>query len=501
MQNKDIVIAIDEGTTNCKAIALDSSGKVLAKASRPLEIKTPNPGWVEQDAEFLVQKTLEVVAETLKEVDPARVGCIGISNQRETAVGWYRDSGRPFNAAITWQCSRTAEFCEALREKQLESVIKRTTGLPVATLFAGSKMRWLLDSLEGGRELAQKGAVCLGTVDAWLLWNLTGGKAFRCDYSNASRTQCFNLATLNWDKQMLEIFGIPAAALPEICPSSYNFGVTANLKGIPDGIPIMSMAGDSHLALYGHGLGERGCVKTTYGTGSSVMAPLDTPDTSVAALATTVAWHDGNKVTYGIEGNINHTGDALKWMCEVTRMGKLEDANAYINQIADKAPDNLGIYFVPMLTGAGAPWWQEQARGIITGLTRGATTAHLIRAALECITYQIADVIDFMHKIPGFKLNTLMVDGGPTKNDWLMQFQADLLGCKVARSGTSELSAIGAAMLALKCKDNLSTDQLRHLIPEHFVFTPNPERTKEYARCRKEWTEAVKIALNTHHGS
>ena len=493
---KDIVIAIDEGTTNCKAMAIDSKGNVLAKASRALEIATPNPGWVEQDGEVLFAKTLEVVAEVLTQVDPQKVGCIGISNQRETAIGWYRKTGKPLNMAMTWQCSRTADFCEKLRAENLTDKIKETTGLPVATLFAGSKMRWLLDNTPNALEEAQKGEVCLGTIDAWLLWNLTGGKEFKCDYSNAARTQLLSIKTASWDEDMLKIYGIPKAALPTICPSSYNFGTTLGLKGVPDGIPIMSMVGDSHAALYGHCLGEIGFVKTTYGTGSSVMAPLPAPDTSVGALATTIAWHNGTNITYGIEGNINHTGDALQWMSLVTRTNTLPDVNDYINNIAQKAPTNLGIYFVPALTGAGAPWWQEKARGVICGLTRGATVDHLIRAALESIAYQIADVIDFMKKVPSFKLDTLMVDGGPTKNDWLMQFQADLLGCKVSRSETSELSAIGAALLALKCKDNLSDEQLKELIPSHFVFEPNAERTALYAKCKQEWDAAVRMTLN-----
>ncbi len=493
---KDIIIAIDEGTTNCKAVAIDSRGQVLAKSSHPLEISTPNPGWVEQDGMVLVQRTVEVVANVLREVDPERVGCIGISNQRETAIGWYRKTGVPLNMAMTWQCSRTAEFCQKLRADGLEGVIKEHSGLPVATLFAGSKMRWLLDNTKDGLELAQKGEICLGTIDSWLLWNLTGGAEFRCDYSNAARTQLLSIKTASWDPQLLAIFGIPQQALPEICPSSFQFGVTCGLNGVPDGIPVMSMIGDSHAALYGHCLGEIGFVKTTYGTGSSVMAPLSVPDTSVPELATTIAWHDGSAITFGIEGNINHTGDALLWMSQATRTNTLPDANTYINEIAKRAPTNLGIYFVPALTGAGAPWWKENARGVICGLSRGATVDHLIRASLESIAYQIADVIEFMRKIPSFQLDTLMVDGGPTKNDWLMQFQADLLGCRVSRSDTSELSAIGAGMLAAKCLGGLGREQLQAMIPSHFVFTPNPERHEELKRCKAQWDAAVQMTLN-----
>lgn len=492
---KDIIIAIDEGTTNCKAVAIDIKGKVLAIESLPLQISTPHAGWVEQDGEVLVNSTIEVLAKCIAHVDANRVGGIGISNQRETAIGWYRDTGKPVSPAMTWQCSRTAEFCEKLREQGYANKIQQTTGLPIATLFAGSKMRWILDNIKGAKEQAEAGNVCLGTIDAWLLWNLTGGESFKCDFSNAARTQLLNLKTTSWDEEMLKIFGIPRKALPTICPSSNNFGVTKNVKNVPDNIPILSMIGDSHAALYGHSLGKLGCVKTTYGTGSSVMAPLPDANTFIKELATTVAWHDGDKVTYGIEGNIAHTGDALKWLSEATGVDKRPDSRDYVNNIAKLAPTNLGVYFVPMLTGAGAPWWDENARGIIYGLSRGTTNAHLVRASLECIAYQIADVIEFMKKSPTFKLEMLMVDGGPTKNDWLMQFQADLLGCKVSRSSTAELSAIGAGMLAFKCLGNMDNEALSALIPEHFTFEPDAKRHAEYQKCKKEWDVAVNLCV------
>ncbi|MBQ9274535.1 MAG: glycerol kinase [Succinivibrio sp.] len=492
---KDIVIAIDEGTTNCKAVAIDGEGKILGKASRALEIDTPNPGWVEQDGKVLVERTIEVVAEVIGQLDPNRVGAIGISNQRETGIGWYRDSGEPLNAAITWQCSRTADFCASLREQGKAQRIKEVTGLPVATLFAGSKFRWLLDNTKDGQQLAAAGKICLGTIDSWLLWNLTGQKVFGCDYSNAARTQLLNLKEARWDQEMLSFYGIPAAALPEIHPSSFNFGSTLGLRGIPDGIPVMSMIGDSHAALYGHCLGRPGFVKATYGTGSSVMAPLFTADTSVGPLATTVAWHDGQRITYGLEGNIAHTGDALNFMATVTGVFERKDANEYINGIFNSTSDNMGVYFVPMLTGAGAPWWNEKARGTVVGLTRGTTTAHLIRASLESIAYQIADVIEFMKKAEGFKLATLMTDGGPTKNSALMQFQADLLGCPVSRSDTPELSAIGAGLLAMKCKDHLADSELERLIPQHETFTPDLKRHEELLLCKKQWDHAVSMTL------
>ncbi len=275
--SKDIVIALDEGTTNAKAVALDEQGNVVAKASRPLTIQTPREGWVEQSAQTLLEASLDVIRQVVAQVGAERVAALAVSNQRETAVGWYRASGQPLGPAITWQCSRTADFCHALRAQGQEAQIKAVTGLPVAPLFSASKMRWLLASVPNGAQLAQQGEICLGTVDSWLLWHLTAGDSFCCDYSNASRTQLLNLNTADWDDEMLTLFGIPRQALAEIRPSSGLFGHTRQLAGIPDGIPVMAMIGDSHAALFAHGLGAAGCVKATYGTGSSVKARSHQP--------------------------------------------------------------------------------------------------------------------------------------------------------------------------------------------------------------------------------
>lgn len=269
---KEFIIALDESTTNAKAVVLDSRGKVIVKFSQPLAIQTPRDGWVEQSGEALVTASLTVIASAVAHVGAENVAALAISNQRETAIGWYRDSGEPINAAITWQCTRSAAFCDTLRHDRQEQHIKRATGLPIAPLFSASKMRWLLDATADGHLRAERGEICLGTIDSWLLWNLTAGEAFCCDYSNAARTQLLNLHRGEWDDEMLALFGIPRAALPDIKPSSGLFGHTKGLAAIPDGIPIMAMIGDSHAALFGHALGEAGCVKATYGTGSSVMA-------------------------------------------------------------------------------------------------------------------------------------------------------------------------------------------------------------------------------------
>lgn len=493
---RDIIIALDEGTTNAKAIAMDTNGNVVASSSLPLSIKTPHEGWVEQEAELLVSASRTVIADVIQQVGAERIAGIAVSSQRETAVGWYRDTGTPLNAAITWQCSRTAEFCETLRSNHHAETISASTGLPIAPLFSASKFKWLLDSIPNGRTLAEEGQICLGTVDAWILWNLTGGESFFCDYSNASRTQLFNIHQKKWDSNLLQLFGIPANALPAVKPSSSLFGTTSGNTGIPDGIPILSMIGDSHAALFGHKFGELGCVKATYGTGSSVMAPVQNITTDVSSLARTIAWHNGEQMIYGLEGNIAHTGDGVAWMGEVTGLNELP-ASDYIdalNTLPDSVDSTIGVYFVPALTGLGAPWWDEQARGVITGLTRGVNRAHLIRASLEAITYQIADVIEVMKQHSGFKLEALMVDGGPTRNDWLMQYQADLLGVSVLRSNVAELSAIGAGLLALKAFDEDKFNQAKEAIDLHTEFKPDLQRHERLQDSWNQWSKAVEKA-------
>lgn len=494
---KNIIIALDEGTTNAKAVALNKAGEVLVKFSQPLSIQTPHEGWVEQSGTLLVEASVQVLANAIQAVGAENVCALAISNQRETAIGWYRHTGAPLHAALSWQCSRTADFCEALRRDNLESKIKSITGLPVAPLFSASKLHWLLESVPNGFSLAEKGEICLGTIDSWLLWNLTAGGAFYCDDSNASRTQLLNLVTGDWDDEMLQLFQIPRAALPAIKPSSGLFGYTKGVKNIPDGIPIMAMVGDSHAALFGHALGETGCVKATYGTGSSVMAPVNATRSSVPTLATTIAWHNGEKRVYGLEGNIPHTGDAVAWMADSTGLSELPETelNHELNTLPASVENTLGVYFVPALTGLGAPWWVDNARGLICGLNRGVKRAHLIRAALESITYQIADVINAMRQHPDFTLTALMVDGGPTKNSWLMQYQADLLGCPVMRSDVPELSAIGAALLARKAISPLSLQEMQAMLPVHHAFYPDMARHQRLQQRWREWRLAIEKTL------
>ncbi|MDR1829118.1 MAG: FGGY-family carbohydrate kinase [Methylobacteriaceae bacterium] len=483
------VLAIDEGTTNAKAIAVTADGRVKAKASRPLTIETPHPGWVEQDGGLLWQATLSVIREVIAGMDGVTPLALAISNQRETAIGWDRSTGQPLAPAITWQCTRSAPFCEQLKKDGLEEIIRLTTGLPIAPLFSGSKMNWILANTGDGFTRAANGGICLSTIDGWLLWNLTGGHSFFCDLSNAARTQLLNLKTQAWDETMLSRFGIPAVALPQIRPSSGFFGETSGLDGVSDGIPILSMIGDSHAALFGHGCGKPGLIKTTYGTGSSVMGPIFHVDTIVPDVATTVAWHDGENAVYALEGNIAHTGDAVAWMLDAT--GQHAATNEELQTIPASVESTLGVYFVPALTGLGAPYWRPEARAAIVGMSRGTGRAHLVRAALESIAYQIRDVIEVMKAHPDFQLETLMVDGGPTRNDWLMQFQADLLQTPVARSDTAELSAIGAAALAWRSFSRLSLADVRHMLPQHEYFQPAPDKKEQMVENYAGWKKAV----------
>lgn len=484
----EYILAIDEGTTNAKAMAVSRDGRILGKASRSLRIETPRAGWVEQDGKALWEATLAVMREVVESVAGSPVA-IAISNQRETAIGWDRGTGLPLKPAITWQCSRSAPFCEQLKRNGLDESVRTTTGLPIAPLFSASKMNWILENIENGRARAENGEICLSTVDGWLLWNCTGGKAFLCDLSNSARTQLLNLKEQQWDDGLCRVFGIPRAALPEIRPSSGFFGETLGLAGIPDGLPILSMIGDSHAALYGHGCGKPGLIKTTYGTGSSVMAPVFTVDTTLRDVATTVAWHDGGDSVYALEGNIAHTGDALAWMLEVT--GQAHLTGQELQTIPASVPGTLGVYFVPALTGLGAPYWNPEARAVISGLTRGVESVHLIRASLESIAYQIRDVIEVMRGHPDFQLQTLMVDGGPTRNDWLMQFQADLLQTPVARSDMAELSAMGAAALAWKAHSSLKLRDIEQLLPDHEYFYPDSDKAADYAELYAGWKQAV----------
>jgi glycerol kinase len=438
-----VILAIDEGTTNTKAVLVDEKGRVVAEASRSLSIAYPQPAWVEQDAWEIWQATLAAAAQVLSGVPAGRVAALAITNQRESVLAWERATGKPLGPCVTWQCKRSAPFCGELRQRGLADTIYRLTGLTVDPMFSASKARWLLENIPDGMRRAQAGEICLGTVDSWLLWSFTGGAVHACDVTNASRTQLFNLQILAWDDTLLGIFDVPAAALPEVRLSSAFHGTTAALPGIPAGLPIAALIGDSHAALYGHAGFQPGAIKATYGTGSSLMTPTSTLVFSQRGLSSSIAW-GYQQARYCLEGNIYVTGAAVQWLADFLALDSPEKVEALANQCSDTG----GVYFVPALAGLGAPYWKESARGLITGLTRGSTAAQVARATQEAIAYQVRDVFETMQAEAGTPLQVLLVDGGATRNQALMQFQADILGVPVLRSLASDVSALGAAYLA-----------------------------------------------------
>ena len=437
------VVAVDQGTTNTKAVLVDQRGTVVTTASEAVRVAFPRPGWVEQDPLEIWEATRRALARCLGNVDPGEVAAVGITNQRESVVAWDRSSGQPLGPLVSWQCTRSAPLCNRLRAAGLEALVRTRTGLRLEPMFSAGKMRWLLDVIPFGQQRAENGEVCLGTVDTWLLWRLTGGRAFCTDVTNASRTALFRLDKLEWDPELLDWFGIPRAALPEVRPSSAWYGELAALDGLPPGIPVASLIGDSHAALFGHGAPKPGWVKATYGTGTSLLGATPGLPAIPDGLVGTVAWADGG-VVYGLEGNIPTTGAAVQWMERVLGLGGPEQ----LTQLAAEVEDAGGVYFVPALAGLGSPWWDDQARGLITGITRGTDRAHLARATLEAVAFQVRDVFDTMVQGMEVQPEALLVDGGASRNDFLMQLQADLLGRPVWRNNCPETSALGAAYLA-----------------------------------------------------
>jgi len=491
----EFVLAIDQGTTNTKALLVGRDGQPAFRASVPVSIQSPRPGWVEQDPVELWESVVRVVAQCLAWATErgSSVAGVAISNQRETVVAWHRATGVPVAPAILWQCRRSAAICDELKAKSHESMLRERTGLGIDPLFSASKMRWLLENVPRLREQASAGDVCLGTVDSWLIWKLTNGKVHACDVSNASRTQLLNLRTAEWDEQLLALFEIPRAALPAVRPSSSMFGECSGLQELHK-VPLVSAIGDSHAAMAGQGCFVAGAVKATYGTGSSLMTLLpDLPETTrQSRLATTIAWGvSGLGVQYALEGNISMAGSAVQWVGEF--LG-LADPIAITTELAASVRDSDGVYFVPAMVGLGAPYWDNRARGTITGLGRTTRAAHLAHAAIEAIAFQVRDVFDAMVDESNCELPVLRADGGATRNDWLMQFQADILGRLVMRSGHEDISALGAARLGgltLGWWPSLSAPAV--LLSEAEVFSPRM-RPEEREDRYQGWKLAVRRA-------
>ena len=444
MGKKQAVLAIDQGTTGTTAMLLDGAVRVLAIHNVEFPNHYPAPGQVEHDTDEIWQSVGSAVGAVLSRVPDVEIVAIGITNQRETSLFWERDTGRPIHRALVWQDRRTAEACAALKARGLEPMVKARTGLVLDPYFSGTKAGWLLDHVPGARARAEAGELLFGTIDAWLTWKLTG--AHVTDPSNASRTLLFNLHTMGWDPELLALFGVPAACLPRVVDNAGVIGHTRGLGFLPDGIPVAGLAGDQQSALFGQACFRPGAAKCTYGTGAFVLLNTgDQPVTSERGMLTTVAWRLDGQVTYALEGSAFIAGAAVQWLRD--GLGIITTA-AEIEALAASVPDAGGVIFVPALTGLGAPHWRPEARGVLSGLTRGTTRAHIARATLDGVAMQIGDMLGAMVEEAGTPLAELKVDGGAAKNDLLMQLQADILGVTCARPTVLETTALGAAFLA-----------------------------------------------------
>ena len=439
------ILALDQGTTSSRAIVFDKSGAIVAVAQQEFRQIFPKPGWVEHDANEIWATQLDVARQVLKKagIHASDIAAIGITNQRETTVVWDRTTGKPIANAIVWQDRRTAAACDKLKARKLGPMIRRKTGLVVDAYFSGTKLQWILENVPGAKAKAKAGRLAFGTIDSWLVWNLTAGRRHITDASNASRTMLFNLRTGDWDEDLLKLFHVPRSVLPEVRSSSEVYGETTLLGA---SIPIAGIAGDQQAALFGQACTQPGMVKNTYGTGCFML--MHTGAKLIASknnLLTTVAWRIGGRTEYALEGSIFIAGAVVQWLRDGLGIIK---SSGEVESLASQVPDNGGVYLVPAFAGLGAPHWDQYARGVIVGLTRGSTRAHIARAALEGIAYQVADVLHAMQNDSKIRLKELRVDGGACANNLLMQFQADLLGVPVIRPRVSETTALGAAYLA-----------------------------------------------------
>jgi len=444
---KRYVLALDQGTTSSRAILFDWNGQIKGIAGQEFKQIYPQPGWVEHDPKEIWQSQMQVARRVLSEnyVLPNDLAAIGVTNQRETTILWDKHTGEPVHHAIVWQCRRTAPFCETLREEGWTASIRKKTGLVLDAYFSGTKIKWIMDHVPGLREKAAAGDILFGTVDSWLIWHLSGGKVHATDFSNASRTMLFNIHDLVWDQEILDRLDIPEAMLPQVLPSSTVYGYT-DRKLFGAEIPIAGVAGDQQAALFGQTCFETGMAKNTYGTGCFML--MNTGEKAFSSdhgLLTTIAWGLDHHVEYALEGSIFMAGAAVQWLRD--QLGLIQHA-AQTEQMAQAVEDTGGVYLVPAFAGLGAPYWDMYARGTIVGMTRGTSKEHIVRATLESIAYQTRDVLELMAEESGMEIKSLRVDGGAVQNDFLMQFQSDLLGVPVERPVVAETTALGAAYLA-----------------------------------------------------
>ena len=489
------IMALDQGTTSSRAILFDKSGKIFHTAQQEFTQYFPKSGWVEHNADEIWSSILAVIAGVLSEknITAEQIEGIGITNQRETTVVWDKKTGKPIYNAIVWQSRQTSDICHELKESGYNELFRDKTGLLIDAYFSGTKVKWILDNVQGAREKAERGELLFGTIDTWLVWKLSGGKRHVTDYSNASRTLMYNIHELKWDEELLSILGVPASMLPEVCPSSEIYAHTEKSHFFGHAAPIAGIAGDQQAALFGQACFESGMVKNTYGTGCFML--MNTGDKAVKSehgLLTTIAWGIDGKVEYALEGSIFVAGSAIQWLRDGLRMFRNSSES---EEYAKRVESTEGVYVVPAFVGLGTPYWDSDVRGAIFGLTRGTEKEHLIRATLESLAYQTKDVLDAMEADSGISLKTLRVDGGAVENDFLMQFQADLLNVPVERPLISETTALGAAYLA-GLAVGFWTD--RSEISAHWnldrPFEPEMEQ-QQREDLYAGWQKAVKAAI------
>ncbi len=489
----EYILSFDAGTTSSRAIVFDKKGTIVAVAQKEFQQIFPQPGWVEHDANEIWSTQIGVAAEAIVKagITANDIAAIGITNQRETTVVWDRNTSQPVYNAIVWQDRRTSDYCDQLKKDGTAAIIKEKTGLVTDAYFSGTKIKWILDNVEGAREKAEKGDLCFGTVDSWLLWKLTNGKVHATDVSNASRTMIFNIHSLEWDGELLQKMNIPAGILPQVRASSEVYGHTQHLLTSAE-IPVAGMAGDQQAALFGQMCTAEGMVKNTYGTGCFMLMNTGAkPVTSHNNLLTTIAWKINDEVHYALEGSVFIAGAVVQWLRDGL---KIIQKSGDVEALTATEKDNGGVYMVPAFTGLGAPYWNQHARGIIVGLTRGSTDGHIARAAVESIAYQTMDVLHAMEADSGITIKEVRVDGGATINNYLMQFQANLLNTSVVRPTVTETTALGAAYLAgLAVGFWQSIDEVKAYWAAEKTFDSS---MKEEVRnsLQKEWKRAVRAA-------
>jgi glycerol kinase len=489
------ILSLDQGTTSTRAILFNKKGEIVHSAQKEFSQYFPKPGWVEHNANEIWGSVLAVIAGVLTEsgVRPEQIAGIGITNQRETAVVWDRETGKPVYHAIVWQSRQTSGICDELIAQGYNTLFREKTGLLIDAYFSGTKVKWILDNVEGAREKAEQGKLLFGTIDTWLIWKLSGGKAHVTDYSNASRTLMFNIFDLKWDEELLDILGVPKSMLPLVKSSSEIYGKTVDYHFFGQEIPIAGAAGDQQAALFGQACFEKGMAKNTYGTGCFML--MNTGEKAVRSehgLLTTIAWGLNGKVEYALEGSIFVAGSAIQWLRDGLRM--LQDAK-HSERLARKVASTDGVYVVPAFVGLGTPYWDSDVRGAVFGLTRGTTKEHFVRATLESLAYQTKDVLAVMETDSGIEVKTLRVDGGAVKNDFLMQFQSDILNVPVERPVVNETTALGAAYLAGLATGFWSNqEEISNQWAIDSGFQPSlAEETRE--ELYKGWKKAVKAAM------